>query len=338
LVYLQPRIAAGRLHVTADGYPMPRSVFARARIRTTEPVAHAHAHAPIDAEVRLYLKPISFAPPVVSKFVGADPGVLAEACGDLDADGSPDVVTVTRQRILRVALRAGKVERLRAKAWSTLAPVAPVPLRQPLAFATIVPPNASASGRSYLDVSLSDRAGSVRLGSDLRLVAKLATLAVPAARATACTELSNLVLGTARGKCTTNDLGVAAVKRSADALAAAAFANRRGLMQTFTLLRHKRMAYLDAPGGEVALGVAGAQLAVGDLDQDGQPDVATTRDGLVAKYDHLRVRTLLASGTLEPRFSLPVPTGVEALAFCPPDGPGRAAIVLVSKQQVWVIR
>src|SRR5690606_19411170 len=125
---LTPKIERGRLLVAADAYPVPRTVWARARTLAPSPVAHAHAQAPLDAEVRSFLKPLGFEEPQVARYEGADPDVLALACGDLDGDGAADLVSLTRQRLLAVRLRAGKVERLREVRWEDLAPIAPVPL------------------------------------------------------------------------------------------------------------------------------------------------------------------------------------------------------------------
>ncbi len=52
LVQLGVEIAAGKLRVTADVYPMPRSVWSKIRDPEPGPIAHAFAEAPIDAEVR----------------------------------------------------------------------------------------------------------------------------------------------------------------------------------------------------------------------------------------------------------------------------------------------
>jgi len=75
-----------------------------------------------------------------------------------------------------------------------------------------------------------------------------------------------------------------------------------------------------------------------DVDQDGSADLVSTLDVLSRKHDVLELRTLLSSGTVKRRFKLPVPTGIDAVAICPPDGPGRAPIVLASKSQLWVLR
>ena len=159
-------------------------------------MAHAQAHAPIDAEVRGYLEPLNFeTKPKITKYSGADPEIIALACGDLDGDGGADLVTMTRRRILTVRLAEAKVVRLAEAKWSELSPVAPAPLREPFGFATVVE-----QGR-YLDVSITDRAGSVRLDGSLTSLKTLKGLAVPHGRATACAGFGELLLGKTMRPC-----------------------------------------------------------------------------------------------------------------------------------------
>ena len=341
LIYLQPRIAAGKLHVSADGYLIPATVWARARAPKPGPVVHSHAVAPLDAELRSYMKPIPFSEPSVAKYDGADPGIVALGCGDLDGDGASDLVTMTRSRVLQVRLREGKVVRVREVGWAKLAPVAHVPMRQPMGFATIVPAHGSASGSAYLDVAITDRASSVRLDAELRTIAKLPGMAVPAGRATGCTAVYDHSLGVRLAACAKTDPSpeLSLLRRRSDAMAAGHLGKANGAGLPLALLRSKGAAYLREPNGkETMLGRVGAQLAVGDLDQDGAPEVATTMDVLSRRYDALAVRTLLQSGTVKPRYRLRVPSGIDALAMCPPDGPGRAPLVLATGKQLWVFR
>ena len=95
----------------------------------------------------------------------------------------------------------------------------------------------------------------------------------------------------------------------------------------------------------------GAQLAVGDLDQDGQPDVVTSAALSYAgapggrPEDAIDVATwtpgAAATGSpsdLRPRLHLPAPGGVRALAMCPPEEHGEPALVAVVGSEVWLIR
>ncbi|HHH11856.1 MAG TPA: hypothetical protein ENK23_07275 [Sorangium sp.] len=103
-------------------------------------------------------------------------------------------------------------------------------------------------------------------------------------------------------------------------------------------LRVRSTLVLQHHGKDVIIGRVGAQLAVTDLDQDGDLDVITTNDVLNRKRDAVLVRTLTSSGTVKRRFELAVTTGVDALATCPPDGPGRTPFVIASGEEIWVVR
>jgi hypothetical protein len=343
-VLLEPKILAGRLHLGADAYPVPVSVWARARAKKRGPVAHAFSQAPIDAEVRSFLVALELVEPKAAKFTGADPDMLALACGDLDGDGVNDVVTMNRQRVLAIALKPasggdGSVERLREASWETLSALAPVPMRQPLGAATIVEAQAARGLRGYLDVFISDRAGSVRLGPDLELVTRLKGKAIPFGAATACTWIFDMKLGDAVTPCHERD-GLPEPDKlghRGDAIAAMRLVSARGEASGVVALRRDGLLYVRQGSLEKPLGRVGAQVAVADLDQDGAPEIATTVDTLSRKHDALEVRTLRAD-SVQRRYRLTVPTGVEALAACPPDGRGTAAMVLATQGQLWLVR
>jgi hypothetical protein len=91
-------------------------------------------------------------------------------------------------------------------------------------------------------------------------------------------------------------------------------------------------------GRPLLLGGSGAQIAVGDLDQDGALDVASSRDVLSPGKDAVQLRSLQSDGRVERRFELAVPGGVSALAVCPPDGPGRAALLVATGNELWELR
>lgn len=335
-LYLEVAIAGGRLRVTADAYPVPRSVWAKARAAKPGPVAHAQAHAPIDAEVRSYLEPLGFeAAPHVAKYTGADPEILALACGDLDGDGASELLTMTRQRVLEVRLVGTEVTPIREAKWDALAPIAPVPLREPFGFATIVEGPAG-----YVDVSLTDRAGSVRLDGELALVKALKGTAVPHGGATACTDVENLLLGKGRVACSATDAAPALtdVRHPTDALASMFVIGKDGAGRVTVALRKNTTLVVHDDDGDKIIARVGAQLAMGDVDQDGAPEVLSTVDTLAPKFDAVEVRSLLARGTVKKRMKLPVADGVRAVAVCPPDGPLRAPVVIATGTEIWVVR
>ncbi len=335
-LYLRVAIAGGRLRLVADAYPVARSVWARARAAHRGPVAHAQAQAPIDAEVRSYLEPLSFeAQPKVAQYDGADAEILALACGDLDGDGGSELFTMTRHRVVQVRLAEAQVERVAEAKWSEHAPVAPVPLREPLGFATVVE---GPSG--YLDVSVTDREGSLRLGAGLAVLHKPGGLAVPHGATTACARIENLLLGPARKPCSPSEQAPPFddVGHPTDALAATHWVSPGGEGTPTVALRKQGMLVVRRGAEELVIAPSGAQLAVGDLDQDGALEVVSALDTLAPKHDAVEVRTLTATGTVKKRARLPAPLGVRALAICPPDGPGVAPLVVATGTQLWVVR
>ncbi len=341
LIFVRPQITAGRLLLRADGYPVPRNVWARARAPRPGPVAHGFAAARLDAEVRTSLKSIPFDPPGVRKFRGALKGTVALACGDLDGDGALDLAAVNRSHIITVRLRDGSVAQQRAARWQQLAPVAPVPLRQPLGFATIVN-REPWSSESYLDVGLTDRAHSVRLDRRLQLIDKLSGIAVPNDAASACMAVDGMVLGQPIFRCHPHDPAprYPRLLHTSDALAASRLVASDGGVRSWVAHRTQRaLMIFDGMATRVLRARVGAQLALADLDQDGQPEIAASLDVLTPARDMLSVRTLLSSGRDKLRYRIAVPSGIEALTACPPDGPGRSALVLAAgNKELWVIR
>jgi hypothetical protein len=348
-LFLEVKIAGGRLLVTADAYRVPRTVWSRARAARAKgkraarsgPVLHAMGQAPIDAEVRTYLTPLGFeAKPSVSKYQGADPEILALACGDLDGDGGTDLFTVTRARVLSVRLLSdGQVQREKEARWDDLAAVAPVPLREPIAFATVVE-GSTAGGAGYLDASITDRATTARLDATLALTQQLEGLAVPHARATACTSLADMFLAPTAARCAAGDPPVAFEKLpyAFDAIASALLVSPSGHPKPALALRHDSTLIVHRAEGDEIIARVGAQLALGDVDQDGAPDVVSSLDTLSPKHDHIEVRTLLPDGTIKLRYRLPAPAGVRALAICPPDTTSRAPIIAATGTDLWVLR
>ena len=94
----------------------------------------------------------------------------------------------------------------------------------------------------------------------------------------------------------------------------------------------------DDAGKSVRLEPAGAQLAVGDLDGDGQPEVLSSADTLDPGADALVVHTWQDNGALVERYRIGVPGGVRAIAVCPPESAQLSAVALATPGEVWVIR
>ncbi|HEY3495905.1 MAG TPA: hypothetical protein VGK73_14505, partial [Polyangiaceae bacterium] len=88
---------------------------------------------------------------------------------------------------------------------------------------------------------------------------------------------------------------------------------------------------------KVELERAGAQLALGDLDGDGAPEVATTLDTFEANADALLVYSWLDK-ELKERLRLPIPGGIRALGLCPARALAMGPIVMATRDALWLVR
>jgi hypothetical protein len=348
LIHLSLEIASGKLRVTADVFPVPRTVWARIRDPEPGPIAHAFVEAPIDAEIRTFLAPVPLVAVNVARAQNFESDVVALACGDLDGDGATEILSVSRRRVTTLRLRAGKVAPIRSRSWVDLSPVHPTPLREPLGFAMLVEGRA-ANGESALvaDVGLSDRAKALRLDGSLGVITMLAGMPVPAGPTSGCARAAGLVSLTGPlAPCVAGDPAPAlgALGGSYDALAAAALVSQRGEAFSVWALRAERGALeiRDDAGHTQTLESAGAQLAVGDLDQDGNPEILSGLDVQNPLEDAVVVRSWARTGPEGARpkeiMRLPAAAGVRALAVCPPDGPGRVPFAVATADEIWVVR
>lgn len=333
LLYLEPEIVDGKLRVVANLYSIARSFWDRVRDPHPSASDHAFAERALDPEIRSFFATI---PLVASTTTTASPperAPVALACNDIDEDGSPEVTFVGRRRIAVGRFRAGRFVANQERAWSELSPVAPSPLREPIAGVQFL------EGKG-LEVGLSDRAHFVLLNGRLELVDK-APARIPVAGS--CLEISGHQLGTKFVKCLPGD--PTPRERSLDrvdgVVASTALLSAQGTYTTYVAVYDARndAISIESQGKTLArVEHTGGQVALADLDGDGNPEVLTTGATLDADEDRLRVHTLGADGTLNPRLELAVPDGITALAACTPNTASMAPIIVGTRKRLWVIQ
>jgi len=343
LVYLQSEIAAGQLRVTADIYRASDNVWERAREPIPAPTAHAHAAGRIDGEVRSYLAPVPLVGSRIDRATVEEKELVAVGCGDVDGDGTLEIVTLSRRRVTIGRARGGRFVTLRTAALRDFSGIAPTPLREPLGGVAIV---AARRGGPLLDIGLSDRARGARLDGDLHLLGAIQGVPFATPYGDACMRFQGSTMATTVGKCAETDAAPPSLVSDAplDAAASGVFVSPRGVVRTVDAARDPRTGdvALRAADRMATLSRAGAQIAVGDLDQDGAPEVITTLDVLTQPSgnadDALVITTWEGDGSLREKARTNVPTGVRALAACPPEGSGPGAVVLATGGELWIVR
>lgn len=332
-VYLTPRLEQGELRVTAERFVVARGFWDRVRSAEPTPSAHVFAARRADAEVRSFFPPVPLvagAPLVVKTPESA----LALACGDVDGDGASEIALVGRRRVVLGRVRARAWITLASVEWSSLGPVAPAPLREPIASARL-------QDHRYLEVGLSDRADWVRLDGRLAPLRKAPRrLPWPGG---GCVKFGPTALAATLEPCATDEPtpGAAALGRPSDAIAGLAWRDRSGVPHLARALRHANEAsasVLDERARRVTLTEVGAALALGDLDLDGEPELLASLPTTDPRQDAVVVRTWREPGALEERFRLAVPGGVHALATCPSEGLGAAAWLVQSGSSLWILQ
>ncbi|HLK41196.1 MAG TPA: hypothetical protein VKU41_30805 [Polyangiaceae bacterium] len=334
LVYVQTEIARGDLRVTVDVYPSMGNAWDRIRNPLPSPTGHAFATVKVDAEVRSYLSPLLLEQASISRARTDEAEVSALACGDFDGDGGNEIVLVSRERVALGRIRDGAFVVERAASWGTLGPKLPVPMREAIGGAVVQ------TGR--IAIGTTERGG-VALSSDFGKHDALAGIPVWGGDGPVClrAEPSAGSFDGAPIDCApTRDIRpkMAVPAPRFDAFAATTASDAAGVPRLVVAVRE--------PSGKVRLkcgdasaqpdGTFGAQLALGDLDEDGVPEIVTTGDGpddgiTIGSWDPFK-------GDLRPRLHVPAPAGVRALAVCPPEARGEPALVAVVGGEVWVIR
>ena len=334
LVYLKSEVAKGDLRTTVDVYAPTANAWDRVRNPTASPMAHAFSSAKLDAEVRTFLTPLLLEQASVHRARHDEGDVLAAACGDVDGDGGDEIVLVSRTRVALGRLVGGKFVTARTMPWAKISTPLPVPMRQPLAGAAI--------SHEAVYVGSTDRGG-MELAPDL--VARTALVGVPVEGGgevvclrpeAAAGAFDGAPISCWRSREAGPKMALPAPRF--DAFASGDLASAAGVVHAVVAVREPsgRLRLKMGDATRTPEGTVGAQLAVGDLDQDGVPEIVTTVDG---SDDALRIFSW-SSPTADPseRLRLPAPGGVRALAMCPPEDHGQPALVAVVGDEVWLVR
>lgn len=335
LVYVAVQIEKGELRATVDLYPVVANGWDRLRASAPSPRTHGFASAAIDAEIRTFLPAVLLEQAQIHRAHHDETDVLAAACGDLDGDGGMEIAIVSRARVVvgHVRGKVGEEKFVSARSadWSALAPRVPTPLREPL------------GGAFFRDLALfvgtSDRGG-VELGPDLSGRSALRGIPISGSNKPICARVdvaTSGFFGDLKGCSLASDSASALASPTPkfDALAAATVVDRHGAARDVVTARGSDGKLVVRLGSASrSFDEVGAQVAVGDLDQDGIPEIVTTRDG---SDDAIQIWSYDGTQTRE-RKKIPAEDGVSALAICPPEANGVPALVAVVGSEVWLVR
>jgi hypothetical protein len=330
--------------VTADVHPVPATVWARVRNPSPGPSAHAFAEAPLDAEVRSHLEPIPLnAPLAVLRGQTFESQVIGLTCGDLDRDGALEIVSVSPDLVSLIRIRGGKAAAQRARNWKDLSPMDPTPIREPIASAMVSSPSLDDTyAVREVVVSTSDRLRATRLTPNLDTIAGYFGFAVPDGGSFSCARFEAPTITGPLEACSQSTLEKkrASVGGRYDAIAGATLVTADGKPYEVWAGREDGVLEIfDDAGHATKLTTGGAQLAVGDIDQDGKPEIFTSLDVERGTTDAVVVYTW--DRTKAPpveKIRMPVAAGVQALAVCPPDGAGRSPFLVATAAEILFAR
>lgn len=340
IVYLSPAIVNGELVVTADAYPIPGSIWSQIKHPNPGPIAHAFGKAFIDAEVRSHLEPVQLGKLEPSVGRNFERGVLALACDDLDRDGAPEIVTTSATSVTIARIRDKKLEVVAHRLWVDLSPRAPAPLQEPIGTLAILG-GADALEKSVV-ASVTDRVNAVRMNPRLEVEEVFRGMAIPDSDAFACARFPSLGITGPLVAC--SDASPVPKRGSVggqyDAIAGAHLVSADGKpFDVFAGREGTTLEVFDDQKHAVTATGVGAQVAIGDLDQDGNPEILTSADVIFPKADSVTVRTWdRTTNVLRDVMTFPLAAGAYALAVCPPESAARAAFVVATIDDVVVLR
>jgi hypothetical protein len=332
VVVVGATLAHGQARAFAVAYPAALGFWDRLRAAQSSPVAEASASRRVDGEIAAFLPKIALAPAPAERVAGGT-DAIALACGDITGSGEAELVLVGRRKLSLGRAEKGRLVTRAELDWTALSPIAPSPLREPLASVTIRPGHA-------VDVGISDRASGVELSPALALVGKLdAPLPWPSV---GCLSRIGVGVGAPkpcrRGEPPDLELGdvgevdVFATGTSVDG------SGKRALTVAFRNPRTREVTLRDDMGRTAALGVAGGALALADMDLDGEPEIVTSLDTDDPASDAVVVSTWAHDGAVRERARIAVKDGVRALAVCPVAELHVASIVVGTGSGLWILR
>jgi hypothetical protein len=334
LAYVQTQIADGELRITIDVYPIPRNIWDRSRSGAPGPAGHGFGTARIDAEVRAFLAPVALVARNPLRIPLPSPEVVALGCDDIDEDGALEVLLVSRRTVATGRIRQGRFVPSHEVGWQNLAPIAPAPWREPL--------GTLASTPGSLWVGLTDRAHSVRLDSRLASIANFDGMPLPIPGGVACAQRRVGSLTAELAPCLPNSPAPPfQATFPFDAAAATQTIDKEGVLRSTWATRNPTdgtVNLLDDRGTQHALQNVGAQIALADVDLDGDPDLIASKNVLAPRNDAVVVRSWRKNGTVDKRLELAVPDGISAIAVCPPDGPNQRTMLVATSKELWILR
>lgn len=333
-VFLEFSVSRGQIAVTADVYKPAKGFWARVRQPNPEPLKHAFATRPLDAEVRSFMPSVPLIAGNILKVKAPESGLLALGCGDVDGDNSLELIAVGRGAVHLGKIRGGAFAASARRSWSAISPVAPAPLREPIASVSLSP------GR-FVDVGITDRANGARLDVKLETIASLAApMPWPG---NGCVDVYQTLLGRKERPCTAADAASSAPQFDyrGDAIAGAEIVDRDGARQQYRALRASKEHHVDlrsSRGGRARLAGLGAQLAMGDLDGDGAPELVASTPTLNPAADALLIYSWKEPAAPSERLRIAAAGGVSAITTCPAEDAGRALVVAAVGGELWLIR
>lgn len=339
LVYLAPLVHAGQLQIVVDWVQWSGSFWQRSRMPEGIVRQHLSLGAPIDAEVRSFFPRPARLVTERKSYVSPVRDVLALSCGRDSAD-RVSVVLVGRHEIVRGRFSGARFEVENKRLWDDLSPLAPAPLRAPLAAARFVD--------GAIEVGSSDRAYLVRLDAQLRLLSR-GPRAYPLDTG-GCVPFSQTGVGSTQEKCAFVEgdgppLGSPPVVvedlQSFGVRVESRFSSSNGLSHIAkitqpsgtTMAQLTLLSSLNAPQ-KWPLAATGSAVALGDLDGDGVQEVIRSAASRDAGHDVLRIESI-GESSLVPRSEIKLPA-VHAVGVCPFDEANPVPVIVATADRLWV--